>query len=199
MSVPFPNDYACRAVAEKDAKACTVCYKPTCTVLLSSNKADFFYICPAHLKDPTFATPVHPEEYTKLVKERGRLETEVKRANEAAEAVRPYSWNKLMTNIGWNENKTAADGEKAAKDTEKDTKDKKSTYEDMIAKANALKKEWADANDAVATFKFRNYTLDGAMYKSRLNGVIQAKVRQKRQQQIQDGSLFPSAPTTSLG
>ncbi len=43
------------------AKACSVCYKPTTTVLATINIADFVYTCPGHLIDPGFATLVKDE------------------------------------------------------------------------------------------------------------------------------------------
>ncbi|KAG6038822.1 hypothetical protein E4U41_003608, partial [Claviceps citrina] len=61
MSVPFPNLYTHRKVADTAAKACDVCYKPSSSVLITADKkvmgADFFYVCPAHLQDTYFCTP----------------------------------------------------------------------------------------------------------------------------------------------
>jgi len=44
------------------AKACSVCFKPTTTVLATINTVDFVYTCPGHLIDPGFATLVKDEE-----------------------------------------------------------------------------------------------------------------------------------------
>lgn len=199
MAAPFPNDYTCRLVAPADAKACTVCYKPTSTVLLAANKADFFYVCPLHLKDKTFASPVIPQEYLQLLKDKTDLEAKVRKANADAEAVKPYSWNKLMTNIGWSENPTAkASGDNdTTSDSSKTTKDK--TYNDLVEASNELKKQLADITQSIAAYSFKKYTLESAVYKMRLSGLINSKIRAKRQQDIQSGSIFPAAPSASLG
>lgn len=190
---PFPNEYLLRLVADSDSKACTVCYKPTTSVLVASNQGDFFYICPAHLKDGSFSSPIHPESYAKLLTEEKELEKKVVVANETAEANKPYSWNKIMTSMGWKSTKTT---EEASKDAETKTKEK--TYEALLAELIELKKQLATLKESIANFKFKNYKLNGDIYKMRINNHIQARVKAKRQQEMQDPSFFPSAPTTNL-
>lgn len=74
----FPNVYAHRKVAETKAKPCDICFKLSCSVLItpdnkvrscslrillpprapsSNGSQDWFYVCPAHLKDTHFCTP----------------------------------------------------------------------------------------------------------------------------------------------
>lgn len=74
----FPNVYTHRKVAETKAKSCDICFKLSCSVLITQdNKVrscslsillpprmaspnglqDWFYVCPAHLKDTNFCTP----------------------------------------------------------------------------------------------------------------------------------------------
>lgn len=190
---PFPNDYQLRLVAESHSKACLVCFKPTTSVLVAANSADFFYICPSHLNDETFSSAIHPESYTKLLGDKADLEKKIVAANEKADANKPYSWNKIMTSMGWKNEKNQ---DKEA--TTDESKAKEKTYEALLAEAADLKKQLATLNDAIATFKFKNYRLNADIYKMRINSHIQAKVRAKRQQEIQSGSIFPSAPTNSL-
>lgn len=38
MSMPFPNIYTHRKVAEASAKACDICYKPSTSVLITPDK-----------------------------------------------------------------------------------------------------------------------------------------------------------------
>ena len=53
----FSNRYVQRHVAEKDARSCFICYRPTTAVMVNEMpNADFFYACPTHLSDPGFAT-----------------------------------------------------------------------------------------------------------------------------------------------
>lgn len=190
---PFPNDYLLRLVAESDSKACLICYKPTTSVLLAGNKGDFFYVCPGHLKDESFSRPIHPESYTKLLNEQKELEKKIVTANEVAEANKPYSWNKIMTSMGWKTDKKSEDTTKSA-----ETQAKEKTYEALLAELNELKKQLATLKESITGFKFKNYKLSGDIYKMRINNHIQARVRAKRQQEMHNPSFFPSAPTNNL-
>lgn len=49
-----------------------VCYKPSASVLITPDNKDYFYICPAHLKDRNFALPT--EEEAKAIEERKKKE-----------------------------------------------------------------------------------------------------------------------------
>lgn len=193
---PFPNEYLKRQVSESDAKACSVCYKPASTVLLSSNQGDFFYICPSHLKDASFCTPIHPDAYNELLEKRKDIEKQAKDASVKAEANRPYSWNKLVNTINWNKAKPAEAGKDAI--TPKEDKDKSVTYENLLAELDKLKKELAALDQQISTFSFKNYQLNKDIYRMRINGYIQAQWKIKRQKEMQDPSFFPQAPTGGL-
>ncbi len=58
----FPNIWNHRKVAETAAKACEICYKPSSSVLVTPDNKDWFYICPMHLKDAKFCSPVVDHE-----------------------------------------------------------------------------------------------------------------------------------------
>lgn len=107
-AAPFENRYFKRLVAEKDAKPCSMCYRSTATVLTTVANQDFFYICPSHLKDPTFAE-VDSDESARI--EAQRMEAEV--AEESEKIVREFE-------------------ERAKKETKKDAdvKDKEDSTED---------------------------------------------------------------------
>lgn len=182
---PFPNEYAKRLVGTSDGKACIVCFKPTSVVLLAANKADFFYVCGSHLKDASFASPVHPEKYNELLEKRKTQEKNLVQAREKVELNKPYAWDKL---VSWGK-----------KDSKKDDKDKeepsKETYDSMVEKLEQAKKDLAETNDAIAAFDFKTFKLDKDMYKGRVNNHIQAKVRAARQKEMQNPSFFPTAPS----
>lgn len=103
MSIPFPNIYDLRKVAEASAKGCDTCYKPTTSVLITPDKKvrthianrtilgdiscltqfkDFFYICDSHLKDKYFCSPkideaeVTAKREKKLAAEKEKLKKE---------------------------------------------------------------------------------------------------------------------------
>lgn len=194
---PFPNEYLSRLVGDSDSKACTVCYKPTTTVLLASNKADFFYICPFHLKDDSFGTPIHPESYTKLLLERQALEKKMEAADRKAELNKPYSWNKIMNTIGWSKD-DKKDDKDDNKDDKKDEKKSIDSYKALVAEATVLKNELSTLNETIANFKFKNYKLNKDIYRMRVNGLLQAKAKARRQQEMQNPSFFPSAPSNNI-
>lgn len=50
------NSYIQKRVANTDAKACFLCYKPTTSVMVSEAPGvDYFFACDTHLSDPGFA------------------------------------------------------------------------------------------------------------------------------------------------
>lgn len=199
MSAPFPNDYQLRLVANSDSKPCHVCYKPSTSVLLAANNADFFYICPAHLKDETFCSCVHSEAYTKLLNEKRELEKKVVDASEAAEAHKPYSWNRIVTSMGWSDKK-----EETNKDKKEDNKEKKDepqkakTYEALMTELDVLKRQLSAVKESIASFQFKRFTLHSDIYKMRINSYLQARARTRRQQEIHSDLFFPSAPSSAL-
>ncbi|GKT50796.1 UPF0590 protein [Colletotrichum spaethianum] len=80
----FPNIYTHRKVAETAAKGCDVCYRATSSVLVASEKKDFFYVCPSHLKDKNFCSPIIDKEAVEARKKK-ELEDEVERVKKEYE------------------------------------------------------------------------------------------------------------------
>lgn len=195
---PFPNEYSTRLVADSDAKACHVCFKPACTVMLSANKADFFYVCASHLKDASFAVPIHPDSYNELLSEKKKLQAKVASADATAEANRPYSWNKLMGNLGW-----AKDAKDKSSDSDKDKgkdskeNDKAKTYEELLRAAGALKSELAQLTSDIDAYVFKKFALNKEIYRIRINTHLQAKARARRAKEMHEPLFFPTAPSGS--
>lgn len=122
-TAPFPNTYHRRLVALTFSKACMICHKPSTTVLITPDNKDFFYICPGHLSDRGFATPVVDKEEEERKRKREELDkaiAEVKREWEEKQKKRK-------------EKKKKKDKEKE-KDGEKDKEDEKSEEKDKDEK-----------------------------------------------------------------
>lgn len=197
MAAPFPNSYQLRLVAASDARACTVCYKPTTLVLVSDNKQDHFYICASHTDDVQFATPVHPQEYVELLDDQKRLKEKVSQLEKDIESVKPYMWNKVVNNIpGWSKSEPAKDTSTAGVANPKSNDDKYKLYQGQLTETTLL---LAEVDAKISGYKFKNYVLSRDIYKIRINNYLQVKARQKRQQEVHSAGFFPSVPTTGVG
>ncbi|KAK2060548.1 DUF1742-domain-containing protein [Colletotrichum caudatum] len=80
----FANIYTHRKVAETAAKGCDVCYRATSSVLVASENKDFFYVCPSHLKDRNFCSPIIDKEAVEAKKKK-ELEEEIERVKKEYE------------------------------------------------------------------------------------------------------------------
>ncbi|KAJ0359280.1 hypothetical protein COL154_008426 [Colletotrichum chrysophilum] len=93
----FANIYTHRKVAENAAKGCDVCYRATSSVLVADEKKvddtltvmpnvddDFFYVCPSHLKDKNFCSPIIDKEAVEAKKKK-EIEDEIERVKKEYE------------------------------------------------------------------------------------------------------------------
>lgn len=174
----FPNEYTARRVADASLRACKVCFKPTTTVLVSLNQADFFYTCAAHLKDASFSEPVKPQAYADLLQKRAELETRITLLTKQCAAAKPYLWSSVMTKVGLGE------AEKPAE-----------LYESLVGLLAAAKAELGGVNDEINSYTFKTHTLDKHMYQMRLNAHAQGKPRAPRPRAQ---PAFPSVPLNPL-
>lgn len=109
----LPNVWHLRRVADSSAKACYICYKPSTSVLITpDNKVrvpyisahciypsgvlsragfsdlcmqDFFYVCPAHLKDRGFCSPIVDSEKEAAKKKEEALALEIEKVKKEYE------------------------------------------------------------------------------------------------------------------
>ncbi|KAE8390635.1 VPS4-associated protein 1 [Aspergillus alliaceus] len=85
MSLSFQNIYHLRRVADTAAKSCYVCYKPSSSVLITPDNKDFFYVCPIHLKDRHFCTPIVDTEEQEKKKKEEALAQEIEKVKKEYE------------------------------------------------------------------------------------------------------------------
>ncbi|KAL0262996.1 hypothetical protein SLS55_001971 [Diplodia seriata] len=109
------NHWYHRRVADAQAKACWICFKPSSSVLITPDNKDFFYICPGHLKDRGFCEP-DADEAAALAekKKKDEMDLEIKKIKEEYE-------EKQRRKKERRKEKEADKG----KDKEKDKEDKK--------------------------------------------------------------------------
>lgn len=191
---PFPNKYRSRLVAEADLRSCTVCFKFTTTVLLADNKGDFFYICPAHLKDTNFCDPIHTEEYLGWIRERDAL---CKKIADLKKKIDDAAWNKYLPTkwMGKKEKDKKEDGDD--KDEKEESKKAEKTDEMLMRQKN---KDLDELLEKIAAYQCKDFKLNKDVYRMRLQRQHRQKVQAKRLQEIQSNpGFFPQVPTNDLG
>jgi hypothetical protein len=127
----FPNIYTHRKVAETKAKSCDICFKISSSVLITPDNKDWFYVCPAHLKDTGFCTPKIDQAAIDARKKR-ELDEEVERVKREYEE---------------KQKKKKEKGEK--KDDNKDDKKDGTDNKGKDEKADADKKSTQDKTEPV--------------------------------------------------
>ncbi|KAK1139029.1 hypothetical protein N8T08_001333 [Aspergillus melleus] len=194
----LPNIYHLRRVADTAARACSICYKPSSSVLITPDNKDFFYVCPVHLKDRNFCSPVVDEggRETKRKEEAMAAEIEkVKREYEERQR-RKKEKSKEKEKEKEKEKGDVGDKEEGAKKDEQEEKDKKADDEkerdDKIA--SIQKSETTSSADDSP----RVFALHKNFYAMRLERLRNAEVAKRNRQRMQDPSFFPSVPSGGI-
>ncbi|KAK4663834.1 uncharacterized protein QC763_502390 [Podospora pseudopauciseta] len=171
----FSNEYTHRKVAETSAKSCEICYKPSSSVLITSDNKDWFYVCPSHLKDTGFCTPKIDHAAIEARKKK-ELEDEIERVKKEYEE------------------KQKKKKEKAEKKDDKDEKDDtKKTDDKDKDKAAATKKEETSVSPAEEE-EPRVFELKPTFFQQRLFKKRQAEIAKRNRERLRDPNYFPSVP-----
>lgn len=173
----FPNIYTHRKVADTASKACEICYKPSTSVLITPENKDFFYVCPGHLKDKGFCSPII-DEAALAAKKKREMEAEVERVKQEFE-----------------EKQRKKKEKEKEKDTEKDAekgkdKDKKDTEKDNKTE----KKKLDEASSPVPEEEPRVFALKKAFYQQRIDKKRNAEIARRNRERLQNPNLFPQVP-----
>lgn len=207
---PFPNNYILRQVSLADSKPCMICFKPSSTVLVSENQHDFFYVCPSHLLDDQFATPIKPESYNLLHQEVKQINQSVAKLRKDMETEKPYLWGmsnywKLnnngdnpSTNDNDNDKDKDNDKEKSKSQEQNNDKDGKSKYETLKARLADQLQNLKEKEEEIKLFKFKKYQLEQTIYKNRLMLHQRRKHEKEKSEKLQQEGFFPQAPTHQL-
>ncbi|KAI1617816.1 VPS4-associated protein 1 [Exophiala viscosa] len=178
MSLPFPNIYHLRTVAEASSKACYVCLKPSVKVLITPDSKDFFYVCPSHLTDRGFASPIVDAEAEAAKKKEEVLDKEIEKVKQEYEE------------------KQRKKGKKKSKDDDKDKKkddqDDDEAEKERDDKIKALQ-SGANAGEKAADIQ-RVYALHKNFYQMRIDRIRNMEAAKRSQQRIKDPSFFPATP-----
>ncbi|MCJ1452681.1 hypothetical protein MMC28_003024 [Mycoblastus sanguinarius] len=141
------NVWHLRRVAEASSKPCDICYKPTSSVLITPDNKDYFYVCPGHLKDRGFASPIIDEAEAAAKKKKDEMDREIELIKKEYEEKMKKKKEKEKEKE--KEKKSKDDGEEGKKgtDTNNDVDDEKAAKE-KDAKIKAItSKDTAIVND----------------------------------------------------
>lgn len=174
------NLYHRRLTAESASKACWICYKPTCTVLITEAQDDWFNVCPGHLQDTKFAIAKDAEDLEKRRREEA-IEKEI------AAVKKEY------------EEKLKLKDKKKKKDSKKedDEKREKENEEEKLEKEQAEKLKALEDKKPTEKAKVdgpRIFELHKQFFNMRLQRKHNAQAAKRTQERLRNPSAFPSVP-----
>ncbi|KIW10162.1 hypothetical protein PV08_11123 [Exophiala spinifera] len=182
MSLPFANVYHLRTVAEASSKACFVCYKPSVKVLITPDNKDFFYICPSHLSDRGFASPVVDAEAEAAKKKKEWREKEIEKVKQEYEEKQKKKKAK----------KKSKDDKDKKKDNDDDDDDDDKAEKERDEKIKAL--QAGEGLGSKAEDLPRVYALQKNFFQMRIDRQRNMEIAKRNQQRIRDPNFFPAPP-----
>ncbi|CAG8930902.1 unnamed protein product [Penicillium salamii] len=185
------NVYHVRRVAETSAKACMICYKPSTTVMITPDNKDFFYVCPAHLQDRHFCSPIiDTEGQAKRLKEEAMAKEIEKVKSEYEEKQRRKKERKAA---GKDEDEKDKDKDES-KDKSKDTPETNDTDEkDRDDKIASIRKDTSTATKPDDSP--RVFSLHKNFYQMRIDRLRNIEMAKRNSERLKNPSLFPSVPS----
>ncbi|KAH8168346.1 AAA-ATPase vps4-associated protein 1 domain-containing protein [Sarocladium implicatum] len=201
MSVPFPNLYTHRKVAEASSKSCDICYKQTTSVLITSDKKDFFYVCPIHLKDRNFCLPKIDEAAVAAKKREKELKEETEKLKKEYEEKQRKKKEKEAEKDEKDKDKDKdKDGKSDSKSkdddkTKKEDDDKKEEEPEEEPRVFELKKQVLPDYPATRLSRSWTNTECSTFYNARLQKRRQLEAAKRDRERVKQPGYFPSVPT----
>ncbi|GKZ35004.1 hypothetical protein AbraIFM66950_005443 [Aspergillus brasiliensis] len=198
MSMSLQNIWHLRRVADTAAKACYICYKPSSSVLITPDNRDFFYVCPSHLQDRHFCSPIVDTEAAAAKAKEEAMAREIEKVKKEYEEKQQRKKNK--------DAEKEKDKKENDKDKEKDDKSsaKKGDEEDKKMqkerddKIESIKNSGSKGATASSDDSPRVFALHKNFYQMRIDRMRNAEIARRNRQRLQDPSLFPSVPNGGL-
>ncbi|KAH6695725.1 VPS4-associated protein 1 [Plectosphaerella plurivora] len=177
------NSYTHRKVAETAAKGCDVCYRATSSVLVAPENKDFFYVCPSHLKDSNFCTPVIDKAAIEAKKKKD-MDDELERVKKEYEEKQKKKKEKEQEKE--KEKEKNKDGQEKDADKAKDDKSKTDDKPDSDSETPAPEPEP------------RVFTLHKNFFAIRLEKKRQIELAKRNRERITQPNFFPSVPKGNI-
>ncbi|KAJ5483455.1 hypothetical protein N7530_002701 [Penicillium desertorum] len=187
------NVYHVRRVADTSAKACLICYKPSTSVMITPDNKDFFYVCPAHLQDKHFCSPIiDTEGQAKRLKEEEMTKEVEKVKKEYEEKQRR---KKEREKASSKDNKDEKDkGKDELKDKDKDASESNANDEkDRDDKIAFIQK--GSGKETKSDDSPRIFSLHKNFYQMRIDRLRNIEMAKRNQERLRQPSLFPSVPS----
>ncbi|KFZ03114.1 hypothetical protein V502_11209 [Pseudogymnoascus sp. VKM F-4520 (FW-2644)] len=174
----FPNIYTHRKVADTASKPCDICFKPSTSVLVVPENKDFFFVCPGHLKDKGFCTPII-DEAAVAAKKKKEMEEEIERVKKEFEEKQKKKKEKEKS-------------KEKEKEKDKDKKDEDKKEKGDEKKDDDTKK--SDTTSQEPEEEPRVFALQKAFYQKRLDRKRAGEIAKRNRERFQNPNLFPSVP-----
>ncbi|KAJ5474594.1 Protein of unknown function DUF1742fungi [Penicillium sp. IBT 31633x] len=185
------NVYHVRRVADTSAKACLICYKPSTSVMITPDNKDFFYVCPAHLQDRHFCSPIiDTEGQAKRLKEEAMAKEIEKVKKEYEEKQRRKKEREKASSK--DDTKDQDKNKDNTKDKPKDStnNDDEKDRDDKIASIQKGSETETKSDDSPRVF-----SLHKNFYQMRIDRLRNIEMAKRNQERLRTPSLFPSVPS----
>ncbi|KGO68491.1 Protein of unknown function DUF1742, fungi [Penicillium italicum] len=185
------NVYHVRRVADTSAKACLICYKPSTSVMITPDNKDFFYVCPAHLQDKHFCSPiVDTEGQAKRLKEEEMNKEIEKVKKEYEEKQRRKKEREKASSKDNKDEKDEGKDETKDKDASDSIANDKKDRDDKIASIQKV-----SGTETKSDHSPRIFSLHKNFYRMRIDRLRNIEMAKRNQERLRQPSLFPSVPS----
>ncbi|KAJ5811102.1 hypothetical protein N7447_010618 [Penicillium robsamsonii] len=185
------NVYHVRRVADTSAKACLICYKPSTSVMITPDNKDFFYVCPAHLQDKHFCSPIiDTEGQAKRLKEEQMAKEIEKVKKEYEEKQRRKKEREKASSKDNKEEKDKGKDEPKDKDTSELSSNDEKDRDDKIASIQKGSGTETKSDDSP-----RIFSLHKNFYQMRIDRLRNIEIAKRNQERLRQPTLFPSVPS----
>ncbi|KAL4878558.1 VPS4-associated protein 1 [Aspergillus karnatakaensis] len=190
MATSLPNIWHLRRVADTAAKSCLICHKPSTSVLITPNNKDYFYICPVHLEDKHFCSPIIDAEEEEKKKKAEAMALEIEKVKKEYEEKQKRK--KEKTKEKKKDDKEKDDSKESSK-ADAEGKDSKERDDEIDAIKNAQSTSTSMSDDSP-----RIFALHKNFYQMRIDRMRNMEAAKRNRQRLQDPSFFPSVPSGGL-